>query len=272
MLTYLALVTPLRALAQGGTDVHAVNVQPCNAIAAGLNCEPDLLAYIQRIFLRPGGGALIYAFFGILFTAIVFYGFRLAFASRSDSAVSETNTAFMHALLGAGLVSGAFILAESFAIRGQLPNEELVRVGFFARVIAFLVQTVGFVLVANIVIQGIRLIVSINEGNTDAARKNLIQSLIGAAIVMIAVPLLNLVLPGAFQLGINNQIVGIANFLGVIFGVLAVLAIIVAGIMLVLSVDEGLKDKARQTIISALVAILVVSAALAIVTVLLPTT
>ncbi len=265
-----ALFVPFRALAQGA-DVNAVNVQPCSTFISGLGCEINLEMYIKRIFLQPGG-ALFLTFFGVLFAAIVFYGFRLAFAARSESATTETTSAFMQALLGAGLVSGAIILADSFANRGQLPNEEYLRINFFARMIAFMVQTIGFILIANIFIQGVRLIVAINDGNSETARKNIVQSLIGAAIVMVSVPMLNLVIPGAFQLGINNQIVGIANFLGVIFGVLAVLAVIVAGIMLVISVDESLKDKARQTIIAALVSVLVVTASLAIITVLLPRT
>ena len=90
-------------------------------------------------------------------------------------------------------------------------------------------------------------------------------------MVMLAQPILSAVTPGAFNNEINNNIVGIANFLATIFGVGAVLAFIVAGIMLVVSINETVKDRAKTLMFTAVVAIIIVISSLALVTVLLPT-
>ena len=50
---------------------------------------------------------------------------------------------------------------------------------------------------------------------------------------------------------------GIINFTLTLIGALAVFTIIIAGIMLVLSVDEGLKDRAKKAIVVAVVGLIV---------------
>ena len=248
---------------------HAVTVDPCIS-GANIRCESDIAAYLNNTLLGGGSGALFIAFAGIFFASMVYYGFRLALESRSDTGITNLTSAITQALFGAALVSGAFIITNSF-ITNDIVDSATLQNSFLAEGLAFIVQSIGFVLLANIVIQGFRLIMAINEGNVDTARNNLIQSFVGAALVMLARPVLELVIPGSFNGAINAQFVGIANFLVTIFGVLVVLTIIVAGIMLVISVNDSLKDRARNLIIASLVALIVIIVSIALITILLPT-
>jgi len=242
----------------------AITINPC--AIGDLSCNADLPSYLGGSLI-PG---LLTAFGGILFAALVFYGLRLAAESRNDSAMGEAITAYGQAFAGATVVLGSYVLAQAFGTVGSITPTE-VETGIIAGVVSYIMQIVGAVLILNIVIQSFRMMTSQDEGGISGARNNLIYSFMGAAIVMLGAAILDMVRPGAFNHGINQHIVGIANFLGVFFGLLAVVAVIVAGIMLVVSVDESLKDRARSMIIAALVAIVVVMVSLGLIQILLPT-
>ena len=259
------------------TSVHAQDLSIDACPSGELSCAPDLVSHFGNILFgggifAVGSSAFGLLFFGLLFGMFVVYGFILAFNSRNDSAVSEAIAAYSQAFVGTILVSGAFVLGRSFATVNVIVDAADLEVNFIARLVAFSIQIIGVILVANIVIQGMRLVVSINEGALETGRKNVIQAMAGAAIVMLAVPVLRLIAPGAFHSGINDELVGVANFLATIFGALAVIGFIIAGVMMIISVDESLRDRAKKLILTCLVAMAVVVAALALVTILLPTT
>jgi len=56
------------------------------------------------------------------------------------------------------------------------------------------------------------------------------------------------------------ELAGIARFLLTIFGALAVIGILAAGVMLIVSVDESLKDKAKKLVIACMIALVIVIA------------
>jgi len=245
---------------------HAQALTVNTDVGAGLAAGGDLAAYIgSRV--TP---ALISAFAGVFFAAMVYYGFKLAAESRSSEGITNATTSMVQALFGAAVVSGAFVISDSF-VTNQIVDSGTLASGFIGQGVAFLVRLVGFILLGNIVVQSFRLILAYNDGNIDTARSNLIQSFVGAAMVMLAQPVISLVLPGAFNGAINGQIVGIANFIATIFGVICVLGIIVGGIMVLVSVNESLKDRAKTLIITSLVSLIVVMASIALITILLPT-
>lgn len=201
---------------------------------------------------------------------ILFYGIRLLLLSESDSAVNETRQAFEYAIFGAFLVMGAAMLASTFTDIHPITAE----VGggtnlWLATIVLFLRALIGAAVIVNISIQGFRLIVANEEGDLDKAKTRFMRGLFGAAIVLLASPIVFVFdLPGRRGGDITiayEQLVGIANFLITIFGLLAVVSIIVAGIFLIVSVDESLKDRAKKTIFAALIAVIVVIASAAIV-------
>jgi len=237
-------------------------INPC--VSGSLNCDGDIAGLFDNIV-----SGLLPTFGGILFAALVFYSIKLAIESRNDSAMTDAMSAYVQVFAGATIVLGAYIIADSFGTEGTLEPSNI-ESGIITGVVAYIVQITGAFLLLNIVVQGIRMLVSTDEGGMTSARTNLIYSFMGTALVMLGAPVLQMVTPGGFNHGINAEIVGIANFIGVIFGVLAVVAIIVAGIMLIVSVNESLKDRAKSIIISALVAIVIVAISLGLIQVLLP--
>lgn len=78
-------------------------------------------------------------------------------------------------------------------------------------------------------------------------------------------PLLEALVPGARAGVINEEMIGIANFMLTIFGLMAVTAVVIAGIMLVVSINESLKDTAKTVIRVTVIATAVVIAAYSIV-------
>jgi hypothetical protein len=183
--------------------------------------------------------------------------------------MTEAMTAYLQVFGGATIVLGSYVITQSFGTEGVIDPSNIEQ-NIITSVVAYIVQIVGAVLLLNIVVQGLRMLMATDEGGMTAARTNLIHSFIGVAMVMLGSPVLQMVSPGSFNHGINQEIVGIANFLGVLFGILAVVAIIVAGIMLIVSVNESLKDKAKSIIIGALVAVVIIAISLGLIQVLLP--
>ncbi|MDD3896806.1 MAG: hypothetical protein PHU04_03120 [Candidatus Peribacteraceae bacterium] len=241
---------------------HAQGINPC---ITSLTCTSDLAGHFRDAIVNN----LILAFGGFLFAALVFYSIKLAAESRKDSAMTEAMTAYLQVFAGATIVLGAYVITQSFGTEGVIDPVN-VEQSILTSIVTYIVQLTGAVLLLNIVVQGIRLLLSTDEGSMTAARGNLIRSFIGAALVMLGAPVLQMVAPGSFNHGINQEIVGIANFLGVLFGILAVVAIIVAGILLIVSVNESLKDKAKSIIISSLVAVVIIALSLGLIQVLLP--
>lgn len=241
----------------------AITVNPC--ITGDLTCEPNLPAYVRATVVP----AIVTAFGGIVFAAAVFYGLKLAAESRKDGAIAEAALAYGQIFAGAAVFLGAIALANAFGTVGVIAPQEA-EYGILVGVVAYALQIVGAVLLLNVVVQSFRMMIAQDDGGISTARQNLIFSLIGTAIVMLAAGILNLVRPGAFNTEINQRFVGIANFIGVFFGILAVVAIIVAGVMLIVSVDESLKDRAKTIIIASLVAIVVVAVSLGLIQILVP--
>ncbi|MDD5469796.1 MAG: hypothetical protein PHO92_03300 [Candidatus Peribacteraceae bacterium] len=241
---------------------HAQGINPC---ITSLTCTSDLAGHFRDAIVNN----LLLAFGGFLFAALVFYSIKLAAESRKDSAMTEAMTAYVQVFAGATIVLGAYVITQSFGTEGVIAPANI-EVGIIAGVVGYIIQIVGAVLILNIVVQGIRLLIATEEGGMTTARNNLIQSFVGVLLVMLGAPILQMIMPGSFNHGINDKLVGVANFIGVIFGILAVVAIIVAGIMLIVSVNESLKDRAKTIIIGALVAIVVITISLGLIQILLP--
>ncbi len=225
----------------------------------GLSCVANLPAYLQATV----GTGMLMAFSGILIAMLIAYALRLAFSPGDESAVTETRSAFAHAFLGALLVTGAAGIAASFVDTGAAvdtaPLEGLVHVA-----VVFVKSLLAALLLANFFIQGVLLIVAMDDSLRSKARTRMLHGAIGAAIVMLADAFIATVVNRDISIA-TQESVGIANFLGTIFGLLAVVGIIAGGIMYVISVDESLKDKGKSIIRGSLIALAVVIASYALV-------
>ncbi len=201
--------------------------------------------------------------------ALFFSAARMTLQSSDEGAVSESRQAFLYAIGGATVVGFARWIVMAFApseTGGSLVNTNIIATAA-GNIVTYVRLALATGLLANIVIQAFRLIASQGqEEQTNKAKTRLIASFIGVGIVMLANVVMVAVNP---ELGsssmIAEEIAGIGNFLITLFGFLAVVAIMVAGFMLVLSVDDGVKEKAKNIIKTSIIALVVVTVAYALV-------
>lgn len=262
-----AIVVPADVLAQ--IDYSNIYGDPCPITGVGgVGCYniTDPVPYVANLISGPRGVRSVIAG-GLLIGMLIFYGMKLLIGSRDDNTLTEVKSAYAQALAGSIVIGGAFQLANTFA----QPSGNLVDSAPFntltLNVVLFLKALLTTVVMLNIVIQGARLIVAQEDGAIDKARKRLLHGMIGAAIVILASAMVDAFYDTPSPSPIVAEAFGIARFVLTIFGALAVIGIIVAGIMLILSVDEGLKDRARKAVITSIVALAIVITAFGIVTV-----
>ena len=124
--------------------------------------------------------------------------------------------------------------------------------------------TISFVI--NIVIQAIRLIVGTEESARDSAKKNIIFGIFGAFIVVLADAIVRIFFT-ADAVSVLDETWGIIRFLATIFGALLVIGIVMSGLMLIVSVSDTTKDRAKKLFFACIITMILVLAAYGIVTV-----
>jgi hypothetical protein len=213
--------------------------------------------YLGKIAIGIGGSIV-----GIITGVLIFYSIKLAIGGSEESNVTEVRTAYLHVIFGAVLIAGAsFIAAIVLPSTGPASALGANPGSFITNVIIpmkkFFFGMMAAALIINIGYHGAQLIVSQDDSGMTNARQGMLRGAIGLTIVMISGTVLD-----AFNTNIitdtNNELFGIGNFIITIFGALAVVAIVVAAIMLVVSVDEQLKDRAKKIMITVAISVLVV--------------
>lgn len=204
--------------------------------------------------------------------AIMFaqYAIRLMLESSDESTITEIKSAYTYGITGAALVSLAMVIVQTVG-QGTTSSTNLVNAGAAGFIVDNVVQymryTVSTALSGVIVYQGIRLVLSQGQDSElEQQKKRFFHALIGVVIMLLANILVSAVAPGAGSSAITQQIVGIVNYLLVMLGGLSVLAFLVAGVFLVVSTDEALKDRAKKTIFSTTVVMIIVLCVYAILT------
>lgn len=242
-------------------SMNSVNIAPCPL--GSIKCHGDLVGALNNIITSNGNANIFGVFAIVLFVMLAFFGLRLIIDGRKDEAQADAAKSYINALIGSILVAGAGIVASTVTDHSRVitvngsgfitPLTALERLG------SFTINIVVGLLVSNLFVQAIRLITAQDEGSSTNAKQSLIRALAGTAVVGLAGPILNYIEPGVrVDPQITGQVIGIANFLATVFGSLAVLAFLIAGVMLVIGVDEALEQRARQLMLTAIVAVLVV--------------
>lgn len=225
-----------------------------------LSCgNADLASYLG-VTIIPAANI---AFWGVLAAAIIYYGIRRLFTPDSENALSETRQSFEYAFVGVVLFLGANLIASSFVTWGSVTRglvEPAGAITVLDGVSVALKAAVGIALLVNIAIQGFRMIVATEEGEVTKARKLFLYGCLGAAIVLLAGSIVTTVFLPSHSTALA-ELKGIANYIITIFGFLAVLAIVIAGILLIVSFDESMKERSKKLIIASLVSLIVVISA-----------
>lgn len=209
---------------------------------------------------------LRYLFIGVAFGMLFYYALLLLVAGSEEQQITEVKSAYGHAIIGAAIVSLSWIIVDSFGPLsagmgvggGALVDQPQIRTALDNAIGGFKLALATAVAI-NLTIQGIRLIaLQGNESELENQKKRFLYGLLGVAMILLVVPIVNSVAPGSNSGIITGEMVGFANFLLTLFGFLAVVAVIVGGVMIVISAEEGLKDTGKKLIFGSVIALIVV--------------
>ncbi len=267
LLPFLAgLLTPIPAFAFQISDIwywQVCDYLPCTAYGGGANGLVNYL--LLRVVVALEAGFVAVAIITLFLSAA-----NMVIFAEQEDVVKQSRTQFVYAIAASAVVALARWVALAFS--PESTGSALVNTGLVndavGNVLTYMRLSLTILLVVNIVIQGIRMISSQGEQEQmDKARKRLIGSFIGAAFLLLANRIVVAFNPqlGSSQV-LATEFAGIANYLIAFIGFGAVVVIIVAGITLVLSVDESFKDKAKNMVKTAVVALVAVLVAYALMT------
>ena len=260
------LLIPVRAHA---FDIDASSVMmlcgivPCSSAGGGAT---GLSFYVfDRIVTAMEVGIIAAALIALFIAAAQMVAF-----SDQENTVTESRSAYIYIIAGLVIIGLArwFVIAFSPVNTGvALVNQGTVEQGI-GNVVTYLKLITAVTLMVNIVVQAFRLITTQGvQEQADKAKKRFVAGFIGAGVIMLANVIVVSVLPGFGSSGVLAvQIAGIANYILMILGLLSVLAIVTAGVLLIVSIDETLKDKAKNIIKTSIVGLIVVLTSYALVT------
>ncbi len=239
------------------------NVLPCSGGGGGAAGLSDYI--LEKIVTAMEVIIVAIAIISLFITAA-----QMVAHSTEESTVKDTRTSYIHIITGLAVVGLCrwFVLAFSAPNTGaQLVNTDVVESGL-VNIVMYFKMIISLSLMVNIVVQAFRLITSQGaQEQVDKAKTRFIASFIGAGIMMLANVIVLSVIPGyGGSTDLAVEIAGIANYILVIMGFLSLLAIIVAGVLLIVSIDEGLRDKAKNMIKTSMIALIVVLTSYALVT------
>lgn len=184
---------------------------------------------------------------------------KLLFDPESSETISSTKTAFGYAITACAIVGIATFIVDAVgqSARATIVNDAAVNAGI-GNIILYMRLIVATLVTLFILIQGVRLI--IKQGSDEEfknAQTQFIHTIMGIAVILVSNVLVSAFLPGEGSVILAKEIVGIINFVLTVIGALAVFTVMIAGIMLVLSVDESLKDRAKKAIVAAVIGLIV---------------
>ena len=260
----LALPTLAYAFPVSSTSVAVMcGIIPCNSGGGG---AMGLSGYVlERVVAALEIGVIAAAVICLFIAAV-----QMVMFAHDETTVKDSRMSYIYIITGLSIVG----LARLGVLAFSAPNTgtELVNVAVaeqgIGNVVTYFKLIIAISLTVNIVLQAVRLISSQGaQEQVDKAKKRLIAGFIGAGIILIANILIVSTIPGTGgSVEIAGQIAGIASYLITIVGFLALLGIIVAGVLLIVSIDEALKEKAKTIIKTSIIALIIVLLSYAFVT------
>lgn len=208
----------------------------------------------------------LYALSGVAGAAMFYYGIRMIVDAYNDKAYTDVINSFIYVLTGFIVIGLSHAFQIAFIGTGVLPasgipfNPSNLSPGI-GSIASFMAKGAEGAFTLIVVIAGLRMITAQgDEGTFDKWRKVLIGNCIGVMLILIADSIRIAIQtpndPGA----IVAELGGIGLFMLTIIGFASVLALIIAGILLIISVDEAQRDRAKRAVIGTLLSLLVVIA------------
>jgi len=214
----------------------------------------------QHIILQ----ALI-AFWGISWAAMFYYAVRMVIDAQKEDALSNATNSFIFAFTGFVIIAIAGAFAAAFSTTGFSGGPATgvspgILQGSIVSVSNFIIEMSAGIFVLMIVIAGVRMVTTQGEqGAFDKAKHLLAINCGGVVLMLIAAAIVNGVAYSDASI-INEELKGIALFLLTLMGFLCVVALIVAGVYLVVSIEDSLRDKAKKIVIGTLTTLIIIFA------------
>ncbi len=232
----------------------------------------DYLANLLLPFLL---NEVMIAFWGISAAAVFYYAVRMVMEAHKDEAGKDLTNSFIYALTGFAIIACAGAFAAAFGVGTLSPdavtdvNPMTLNVGILS-VANFIIKTSAGVFVLIIVLSGLRMIASQGESaNFDKARKLVVANCVGVVLMLTSYFIIHAVADVDSVLLIN-QMRGMALYLLTLIGFICVAALIVAGVLLIVSIEESLKDRAKRIVIGTLISLLIVIACYTLIIIFIP--
>lgn len=224
---------------------------PCNG-----GGSQSLVAIVLNIVFSGAARNTFGAFLALYF---FIYAIRLILQGEKSDIVQETKMAYAYGITG----SVIYIFADSIIASVGSQNGQTINtaptIGALNSIIMYISAIMGALLLAIITYQAIRLIIKRGEeGEFELARKRLVYVATGIVVYVLANIIVTAALPGSGSTRFVREIVGLIRFLLQLTGAVAVLSFVFAGFLYVISVDEGLKDRAKRAMKNTVIALLVI--------------
>ncbi len=194
------------------------------------------------------------AFWGVAAVFITYYAARLVIEAYEEKTMSETIVTFIQVFIGFVVIALAAAFANSFAF-----SLTPINLGpGIASVASFIITAASGVFVLMVVIAGMRMITTQgDQGAFQKWTKVLVYNCIGVVIMFVAYFIVHAVSdidPGLLV----EEMRGLVLFLLTIIGFACVAALIIAGIFLIISIDESYRDRAKKIVIGTLITLAIV--------------
>ena len=226
---------------------------PCNDSGEGAE---GVQAYLDETIFP----AMRILFIATAILMFLQYSIKLLFDPESSETASTTKTAYGYGVTACAIVGIASLIVDAVGqeAKGTLINPEPIEEGIM-NIITYMRLVVAVIMTLFILIQGVRLIMKQgNEEEFKNAQTQFFHASLGVAVILLANTLVTAFRPESSPpIGLATEIVGIINFGLTFVGALSLLSILVAGILLVISVDESLKDRAKKAITTSIVGLTV---------------
>ncbi len=253
----LALLLPVVADAQQVILPNVPAIIPCPVpfIPCGSGGAIGASAYIWGSIFP----AIRIMFIATAILMLLQNSLKLLFDPESSETINSTKISFGYAITACAIVGIATFIVDAVGqgARATIINDAAVNAGI-GNIILYMRLVVATLVTLFILIQGVRLI--IKQGSDEEfknAQTQFLHTVMGIAVILVSNVLVSAFLPGNGSVILAEEIVGIINFVLTIIGGLAVFTVMIAGIMLVLSVDESLKDRAKKAIFVAVLGLII---------------
>ncbi len=233
--------------------------------------------YVAQFLVPSLLREVMIAFWGIAAAFVFYYAVRAVLEAHKEEASKDLAHSFIYVFSGFAIIalSGAF--ATGFGVNSFSPglfttvNPLALDVGIRS-VADFIIRMSAGIFTLGVVATGLKMIASQGEAsNFDKWRKVLVANCLGVVLMLTAFFVIHAISDVNAGLLIS-EMRGFAMYMLTLIGFACVIALIIAGILLIVSVDESLKDRAKTIVIGTLISLVIVMACYTLLLVFIPTT